>query len=239
MVSCQSTQPLPAKVAEAHPASAPLPAWTTAKGSGGIENGRNVKFATKVIEVSHLDGEARPTKNYRKSMDRPELNDYLRSLMNQKGCDLMTLPSITTREGQSANARVGRDFVYPESAGDSPKLKKEFVGVVNYVRARPSADGRKLKVDVLAQVSEFEGFDASKAGVEQPVFAVRQAVSSVELAHGESIVIGGVMGEDQQEVEDKVPFLGDIPLFGHAFRTRQTNTIWRELIVVVTPTVLE
>lgn len=171
-------------------------------------------------------------------MNEAELETYLRASSQRKGVDLMTAPSITVRQGESASAQVGRPFRYPESAEPETTMAEEFVGVTNHLRARPTSDGKKLNVDVFARVTEFKGFDQEEAGPARPVFSTRTAASNIELAGGETVVLGGIFFEDVQEVEDKVPVFGDAPLIGGAFRDRHTIRIIGELIVIVTPTVV-
>lgn len=239
LVSCQNASPPAQKLASAQPAQKPLPAWI--KSEASVKNGRQIKFATKIIEITRETRGEVPAERYRKKMSDGELQRYLRSISQTKGADIMTSPTVTTREGKSASIRIGRDFTYPADGGASTEMTTDYAGVSNYVRARPARDGKKIKVDVLAEVKEFEGFDRADPDHQRPVFAVRRAGSdsSIELASGESIVMGGVIREKQQDVEDSVPFLGDIPLLGRAFRNRETHTLWTELIVIVTPTVVK
>src|SRR5207249_757296 len=63
--------------------------------------------------------------------------------------------------------------------------------------------------------------------INQPVFSTRKVTTSVSVYDGQTVVLGGLMREDVQKTEDKVPILGDIPLLGRAFRTnvdQHTNT---------------
>lgn len=236
-VSCQNSGVVPLKVTKTPVTKEePLPAWTRAKGDGGIENGRQIRFATKFIEITRQEGEESPVASYRKTMTDREFQAYIRKLAQKKGADIMTSPVIVTPEGRSAQSQIGREFAHPQTRG-SEVMRTEFVGVSHYVRARPAKDGKRLKVDVLSQVKNFEGFQEG-AGA-RPVFSTRRAGSNgMEVASGESIVIGGLMTQAEQEVEDRVPVLGDLPLLGQAFTKRSTHTFHKELIVIVTPTVV-
>jgi general secretion pathway protein D len=73
----------------------------------------------------------------------------------------------------------------------------------------------------------------------QPVFTVRRADTSVQLRDGEALLIGGLMREDPQQVADKVPVLGDIPLLGRAFRSNSEQKIKRHLIILCTATLIK
>jgi type IV pilus assembly protein PilQ len=63
----------------------------------------------------------------------------------------------------------------------------------------------------------------------------RRIVSSVLVDNGETVVIGGIYQEEKSEGETKVPFLGDVPVLGYLFKTRQKNSNRRELLVFITP----
>ena len=125
------------------------------------------------------------------------------------------------------------------------------------------ADGATIDLNLVPQVVEFEGFinygspinavglnSTTMAGVttfsssvpvlltenviNQPIFSTRKVTTSVQVANGQTVVIGGLMREDVQKVEDRTPFLGDIPMVGRLFRTNVDQHIKRNLIIFVT-----
>ena len=70
--------------------------------------------------------------------------------------------------------------------------------------------------------------------INQPIFSTRKVTTSVSVWDGQTVVIGGLMREDVQKVEDKVPGLGDIPLLGRFFRSSVDQHIKTNLIMFVT-----
>ncbi len=72
------------------------------------------------------------------------------------------------------------------------------------------------------------------APMEQPFFHVRSIVSSVSIYPGATIVMGGLITEQRKAMDDKVPFLGDLPFIGRLFRSHAEQTIKRNLLVFVT-----
>jgi general secretion pathway protein D len=70
--------------------------------------------------------------------------------------------------------------------------------------------------------------------INQPIFSMRKVTTSVQVADGQTVVIGGLMREDVQKVEDKTPLLGDIPLVGRLFRSNIDQHVKRNLIIFVT-----
>jgi general secretion pathway protein D len=70
--------------------------------------------------------------------------------------------------------------------------------------------------------------------INQPIFSTRKVTTSVSVWDGQTVVLGGLMREDVQKVEDRTPLLGDLPLFGRLFRTNVDQHIKRNLIIFVT-----
>jgi general secretion pathway protein D len=70
--------------------------------------------------------------------------------------------------------------------------------------------------------------------INQPIFSTRKVTTSVSVWDGQTVVLGGLMREDVQKVEDKTPIIGDIPLVGRLFRTNVDQHIKRNLIIFVT-----
>ncbi len=75
--------------------------------------------------------------------------------------------------------------------------------------------------------------------INQPVFSVRQVTTQVTVYDGQTVVLGGLMREDVQKVEDKTPIIGDIPLVGRLFRSSVDQRIKRNLIMFVTANLLD
>jgi general secretion pathway protein D len=136
-------------------------------------------------------------------------------------------------------------------------------GVTLEVEPVVGGDSTTIDLNLVPQVVEFEGFinygsPINAVGVNtlgnvistsvpvlltenvinQPVFSTRKVTTSVSVWDGQTVVIGGLMREDVQKVEDKTPIIGDIPLIGRAFRTNVDQHIKRNLIIFVTARVV-
>ncbi len=241
-VSCNTTRSATWKAADPLPDPGPLPAWTQTKGKPNPDGtARQVRIETKFIEVTHEDGSGEvATKRYQKRMNQAERQKYVRAMSMKKGADLLSTPSVVAREGQTANIEIAREFIHPKDPRNpSGEKQTEMVGVSSFFRAQPVSGGKKIKLDVLGQVKEFKGWHEIEPGVIEPVFDTRRLGSTVSLASGETMVFGGLGRVDHQQVEDKVPFLGDLPLIGRLFRSSQTITFNRNLVMMVTPTVID
>jgi general secretion pathway protein D len=82
-------------------------------------------------------------------------------------------------------------------------------------------------------------FEATPNTINQPVFSTREVETQVSVYDGQTVVMGGLMREDVQKVQDKVPILGDIPLAGRLFRTNAEQHIKRNLLMFVTAGLLD
>ena len=134
-------------------------------------------------------------------------------------------------------------------------------GVTLEVEPVVGPDGVTIDLNLVPQVVEFEGFInygspinaigvnsiGGAAGIStsapvlltenvinQPVFSTRKVTTNVSVWDGQTVVLGGLMREDVQKTEDKVPFIGDIPLVGRLFRSNVDQHIKRNLIIFVT-----
>ena len=111
----------------------------------------------------------------------------------------------------------------------------EFDGFINY--GSPIYASVQYTTPLLTLPSTT--FEATPNTINQPVFSVREVETQVSVYDGQTVVMGGLMREDVQKVQDKVPFLGDIPLAGRLFRTNVDQHIKRNLLMFVTAGLLD
>jgi general secretion pathway protein D len=69
--------------------------------------------------------------------------------------------------------------------------------------------------------------------INQPIFSTRKVQTNVSIFDGNTVVLGGLIREDVQKVEDKIPLLGDIPLIGRLFRSSVEQHLKRNLVIFV------
>jgi general secretion pathway protein D len=136
-------------------------------------------------------------------------------------------------------------------------------GVTLEVEPVVGGDATTIDLNLIPQVVEFEGFinygsPINAVGVNtiggaittsvpvtltdnvinQPVFSTRKVTTSVSVYDGQTVVLGGLMREDVQKTEDKVPIIGDIPLVGRAFRTNTEQHTKKNLVIFVTARII-
>jgi general secretion pathway protein D len=122
----------------------------------------------------------------------------------------------------------------------SPQIT-EFQGFVNY--------GSPIQTIAPVYVGGTNAFTGVASGtktvvltpnmINQPVFSVRQVDTQVTIYDGQTVVLGGLMREDVQKVQDKTPILGDLPLAGSLFRSSANQRIKRNLLIFVSAGLLD
>jgi len=170
--------------------------------------------------------------------------------------------------GSSSTGLTGSNSIqiYPITPTTPTTFETRNTGVTLEVEPTVGPDGYTIDLNLVPQVVEFEGFinygspintinpaALSVAGaltgqssqvtltdnvINQPIFSTRKVTTSVSIWDGQTVVLGGLMREDVQKVNDKVPGLGDIPLVGRLFRSQVEQHIKRNLVIFVTARLL-
>ena len=170
----------------------------------------------------------------------------LRAIAQAGKAQLLSRPSIIARNNQPAMIQIGQDVplitnVRYDTFGNAiNSISYQPVGIILKVTPFITSDGM---VQMIVQPST-SALDPSSsvpvsAGVFAPVIDVRSADTVVITPDGQTVVIGGLMRNDSGEVITKIPYLGDIPLLGTLFRHKTTQSQKVELIIFVTPHVVQ
>ena len=109
----------------------------------------------------------------------------------------------------------------------------EFEGFINY-----GSPINAVGVNTVAGISVSQPVELTPNIINQPVFSTRKVTTSVSVYDGQTVVLGGLMREDVQKTEDKVPIIGDIPLVGRAFRTNTEQHTKKNLVIFVTAKII-
>ena len=178
------------------------------------------------------------------------VNVLLRSLDANFDIDILSRPQIRTVENHEATIQIGQqvpvvDGVSVTAVGSAnPVIRQEEAGIILRVIPRISPSGR-IAVDVNAEKSAFRlapgtgvpiFTDATNGNViEAPVKDITTANTTVSVQSGQTIVLGGMITNENRTVNRKVPWLGDLPVVGRAFRYDLNEMARTELLVLLTP----
>jgi general secretion pathway protein D len=172
------------------------------------------------------------------------------------------VPDIQGRgSSNSTTTTIALPVVGPSTPSN---FETRNTGVTLEVEPVVGPDGITIDLNLVPQVVEFEGFinygspiktvNPALLGfspgtllgttteaiiltdnvINQPIFSTRKVTTSVSIWDGQTVVLGGLMREDVQKVEDRTPFIGDLPLVGRLFRSNVDQHIKRNLIIFVT-----
>lgn len=172
----------------------------------------------------------------------PEFYLTLEDLVSQGVANLKAKPKITTLNGHQAKINVGKVQYYKvvssSDKDDESKTQTEYqsinAGITLDVIPWVSSTG-EITLELHPSISNL----GTPAADGPPGISQRQIDTTVRVKSGETIVIGGLIQDDQSETLDKVPLLGDLPWIGQLFQQKITNLNQTELIMYITPHILD
>jgi pilus assembly protein CpaC len=164
------------------------------------------------------------------------INATLRALERNAALRTLAEPNLTAISGQEAEFLAGGEFPVPTAVEDGKITYtfKEFGVKLKFTPTVKSNGIIGLVVDTSVSEPTTEGGFAVE-GVTIPATKNRQAKTSVELAAGETLAIAGLMQDSVRQQINKLPGLGDIPILGALFRSRDFIHSQTELVILVTP----
>jgi general secretion pathway protein D len=170
----------------------------------------------------------------------------LNALANITHLEVISSPKILVLNNQTATLQVG-DQVPIETAqavstvtSDAPivnSIQYEDTGVILKVTPRVNRGG-VVMMDISQEVS---GIDATipTSGISSPAISQRKIDSSVAIQDGETVALGGLITNSRSEGKSGIPFMQDLPLVGNLFRNTDDEHNRTELIVLITPHVVD
>ena len=163
---------------------------------------------------------------------------FIELLQREALAKVLARPTLLSRSGEEAHFRSGGEIPIPLVTNNQLAVQfKEFGVIVNFTPTFTDDGAIDLRV-----VAELSAPDTTLSGVQSggftvPAFRSRQASTRVRLREGQSLMIAGLLRDDETEDEQKVPYLGDIPFLGALFRRTSFNHVKSELLVLVQPKV--
>jgi pilus assembly protein CpaC len=170
--------------------------------------------------------------------------------LEQKG-DIRTLanPTLVAKSGEKASFLAGGEFPVPIASGTSGvgalgatqtiTIEWREFGVKLDFTPTVKEDGI-INLRVAPEVSQLDFSNPLElSGFRIPLLITRKASTDVDVSPGEHLIIGGLKQNEKTKVVKQVPILGSIPLLGFFFRTTRTENNDKELLVVVSPELLE
>jgi len=163
----------------------------------------------------------------------------LNANITEGSAKLLANPSITTQNDQDASIFIGDTLRFQSlaqssaTAGNAYTVVEVPVGIILLVHPRINDDGN-VTLRVHPVVSSLTGITNGL-----PQTSSREAETQVRVKDGDTLVIGGLIQDNDIKALSKVPFLGDLPLLGYLFRSYSRQHNKSEIMVVLTIHVLK
>ncbi len=165
-----------------------------------------------------------------------ELNVILQMLEKTNKANIISNPRITTMDNREASILVGKEIplIVADMAGN-PITELTKIGIMLKVIPHVNAD-RTITLDLHPEVSDLQSESSTASGI---IISTNEADTRVVVANGATAVIGGLIKNSQTNVRQGVPILKDIPFLGWLFSTNSKADKKEELVIFVTPTIVE
>jgi len=173
----------------------------------------------------------------------PDIGIMLTALQGDSDNRILATPSLMASENKESIILVGQNVPFitgqftnegGNNSGPFQTIQREDLGTSLKLKPKIGANGNII-MEIWQETSRI---DQSTPGLSDIVTVKRQISTVVSADDGETIAIGGLKIEQQEMGVSKVPFLGDLPLIGRAFRQEVMNSVSRNLVIFLRPTLV-
>ena len=172
----------------------------------------------------------------------PVFTSILQLLTTDNETRLLQEPQVTTFNNSPATINVGTSIpiLVPQAEGgilgvNPYTFESQNVDISLQVTPRINSEGL-ISMAINAQIQAIIGYVGPDA--DRPVVSTRSTDTNVRVADGRTLLIGGLILDDESKAVDKVPFLGNIPIIGRLFTSTVKKTSQRELLIFITPSIV-
>jgi pilus assembly protein CpaC len=176
---------------------------------------------------------------------RPDLNlgATIKDLQQKTVLQILAEPNLMAINGQKATFLAGGEFpfpfVQPGNGFTAVTIQFKPFGVKLDFTANITGENI-VRLHVAPEVSTLDFANGlSISGFTVPAISTRRAETELELKDGQSFGIAGLMDQRVQATMSKIPGIGDVPVLGQLFRSRSVNKANTELLVLVTPHIID
>ncbi len=167
--------------------------------------------------------------------DNTILDLQLSAMENTGNGEIISQPKVVTSDKETAKILKGSEIPYQE-ASSSGATTTAFAEAVLSLEVTPQITPDNQVIMEVIVTKDEPDFTNQVNGV--PTIRKNEVDAKILVADGETIVIGGVFSSDTQTSQEKVPFLGDLPVLGQAFRRDVTAESKSELLIFLTPRII-
>jgi general secretion pathway protein D len=166
----------------------------------------------------------------------------VRALKSTGNAEILAEPSVLTLDGRQVSFHSGEKIFYQTLIGYGTTgqalidIREVDVGVTLLVTPQINPDGQ---ITLTLQPTVSSASFRTELGTSLPIIDERTAIASVRVKAGEKVVIAGLKEDTKTTDVHSVPFLGDLPVIGKLFRSTKKQHIVGDLVIVVTPEIVE
>lgn len=179
---------------------------------------------------------------------RPDLNlaAFIKALQQNNLLQILAEPNLLTESGKEASFLAGGQFPYPVlqnvgggGVGAAITIQFKEYGIRLTFTPTILPDGRiHLKVEPEVSTLDYTN-SVTLQGFLIPALSTDRVSSEMELSDGQSFVIAGLLDNRVTQQFEKIPGIGDVPILGKLFQSRTLNKTKNELLILVTPHVVQ
>ncbi|NGY06501.1 type IV pilus secretin PilQ [Solimonas terrae] len=162
----------------------------------------------------------------------------LQALQTEGRGEVISSPRVVTANGKQATIEQGREIPYQTSSGNSG-TNTQFKKAVLSLTVSPQITPDNRVIMDLNVTNDSQGENVTTGSGSAPAIDTRKLDTQVLIRSGDTVVLGGVFQRESTTGASKVPLLGDVPLLGFLFRNSSKSDTKRELLIFVTPKVLQ
>jgi hypothetical protein len=168
----------------------------------------------------------------------------IKALSVQGRLQVLSNPAVMAANNEPARIQVGETIRVPDATSfdlgsQQTSVIAEDVGIILSVTPFINPDGF-VRMAVQPEISELSKRTTQiSEDCQAPIIQRRNADTTVTVRDGQTIVIGGLISDRYERRDTKVPLFGDLPLIGPLFRNESVSTVKTELLIVLTPHVIE
>lgn len=209
----------------------------------GISTGRRTPFSGDLLSRSGPEQTFSDAVNLFLFHPDAQVGVFIRALKTRGLFRSLAEPNLLALDGKQASFLAGGEFPFPVVQGGAQTNAvtitfKEFGVRLNFTPTVTNSGSIRLKVAPEVSTLDFANSLLS-SGFRIPSILTRRAETEIELMDGQSFAIAGLIDNSITDNLDKVPILGDIPILGQLFRSKDLRQNRTELLVLVTPQLVE
>jgi len=178
------------------------------------------------------------------TLNAGEFAATLNAITTSSNSKLLNNPSVVTQDNHEAEITVTNEHPYQEyfqpssgSINSAGMYQVQYKKSVIQLKVTPHiTTGDAITLDIYARVDKLIG---QLVQYQAPGVSTRETSTRVVVPNNHTVVIGGLISDTREQEEGRVPFLGSLPLVGGFFRHHSSKTVRSELLVFITPDVID